>query len=312
MEEMLAKERETPSMLILHDISSYCSVFRHRFCGLLTRSLPIWLAPALLVALLGAANSTIVVGCTGNPVSCAPNTIISVFGSGIGPANAVTLTPDSNGLYPTQAGGFAITFDGTAAPLLYASSGQVNLVTPGSLAAESTTQICASVNGTATNCISMPVAPAAPQIFTTGPPISQNPELPDLAYAAALNEDGSVNSQENPAAGGSIVSLFVTGLGAVTPTVADGAVTPIPIPVQDLKVAAAACPYEYLDSCAFLGFGAAIYAGPAPLEIEGLGQVNLQLPSQDYPAADAYGVAVDVVLPDGTFAVSQLAAIWTK
>ena len=294
-------------MLILHHVSSYSSVFRLRLWGLLTQILPICLVPALLVGVLGAANSTLGVECTGNPVSCAPNTIISVFGSGIGPADAVTLTPDSNGQYPTQAGGFAITFDGTAAPLLYASSGQVNLVTPGSLAGESTTQICAVVNGAATNCINMPVAPAAPQIFTNGPPSSKTP-VPNVAYASALNEDGSVNSQQNPAAGGSIVSLFVTGLGAVTPAVADGAVTPIPIPVQDLEIRAAACTYLYVDSCAILAFQPAIYAGPAPLEVEGLGQVNLQLPSGSFPAA----VALDVVLADGSIAVSQLAGIWTK
>jgi len=126
--------------------------------------------------------------------SVAPNEIISIFRSGIGPANAVTLMQDSDGQYPTQAGGFAITFDGTPAPLLYASSGQVNLVTPGSLAGESTTQICAFVNSAATNCISMPVAPAVPQIFTTGPASSETP-VPNVRYAAALNEDGSVNSQ---------------------------------------------------------------------------------------------------------------------
>ena len=294
-------------MPILH-FPSYSSVFRLRLCCLLTRSLRICLVPALLVGMLGAANSTILVGCTGNPVSCAPNTIISVFGSGIGPANAVTLTPDSNGQYPTQASGFAITFDGTPAPLLYASSGQVNLVTPGSLAGESTTQICAVVNSVATNCISMPVAQAAPQIFTAGPPASSQTPVPNVAYAAALNEDGSVNSQQNPAAGGSIVSLFVTGLGAVTPAVADGAVTPIPIPVQDLEIQAAACAYQFFDSCAFLAFQPAIYAGPAPLEVEGLGQVNLQLPIGSYPVI----VALNVALSEELIAVSNLVGIWTK
>ena len=104
------------------------------------------------------------------------------------------------------------------------------------------------------------------------------------------------------------MSLFVTGLGDVTPAVADGEVTPIPIPVQDLEIRAAACTYLYIHSCAILSFGPAIYTGPAPLEIEGLGQVNLQRPFGSYPAA----VALDVALPDGTLAVSQLAAIWTK
>jgi uncharacterized protein (TIGR03437 family) len=122
-----------------------------------------------------------------------------------------------------------------------------------------------------------------------------------------VNQDGTVNSQQNPAAAGSIVSLFVTGLGSVTPSVPDGAITPVPIPSPDLIVGVDACQNLYPDSCAVPAFGTALYAGPAPLEVEGLGQINVRVPSG--PGQILF--SIDVILLDGTAVYSDSAAIWT-
>ena len=46
---------------------------------------------------------------------------------------------------------------------------------------------------------------------------------------AALNQDGTVNSADNPASPGSIVSIFATGLGRMTPAAIDGAVPQAPL-----------------------------------------------------------------------------------
>jgi uncharacterized protein (TIGR03437 family) len=45
--------------------------------------------------------------------------------------------------------------------------------------------------------------------------------------AAALNEDGTLNSPDNPARGGSTVMLFGTGGGATVPPSVAGEVTPL-------------------------------------------------------------------------------------
>ena len=42
------------------------------------------------------------------------------------------------------------------------------------------------------------------------------------ADVIAINEDGTLNSAENPAASGSIIKLFVTGLGQTNPPLRDG------------------------------------------------------------------------------------------
>jgi uncharacterized protein (TIGR03437 family) len=62
-----------------------------------------------------------------------------------------------------------------------------------------------------------PVVAASPGVYTV-----------DGQYAAALNQDGTINSAEDPAAAGSIVSVFATALGRISPAPADGEITHVP------------------------------------------------------------------------------------
>lgn len=59
-----------------------------------------------------------------------------------------------------------------------------------------------------------------------------------IGQAAALNQDGTVNSADNPAALGSVISLFLTGAGAMQPEQQDGEVTGLrpPVPRLPLRV----------------------------------------------------------------------------
>jgi uncharacterized protein (TIGR03437 family) len=259
---------------------------------------------------LAPASATIALGCIGNaasfaPMPLAPNEIVSAFGIGLGPATPVAAQP-SAGLYPLQLGGVQITFDGIAAPLLYASNGQVNLITPGALSGKSTTQVCAVVNGAVANCFDMPVQPAAPGIFSSGKFYEGSDP-----YAAALNQDGTINSQQNPAASGSIVSLFVTGLGATTPAVPDGSVTPASPPSQNLSVYMTASVQTDPNEGFPPGSTAQVlYAGPAPLEVEGLGQINVIVP----PAAPTQIISFQFWVGDLSEQAygSNAGLIWTK
>ena len=86
--------------------------------------------------------------------------------------------------------------------------------------------------------------------------------------AAALNQDGSVNSSANPAAAGSIIAMFATGAGLWNPPLADGTLISdiTPRPVLPVTVSFAGVPGEVL------------YAGPAPGLITGGLQINVRLP----------------------------------
>jgi uncharacterized protein (TIGR03437 family) len=92
------------------------------------------------------------------------------------------------------------------------------------------------------------------------------------AYLAVTNQDGSVNSQLNPATSGSYVSLWATGLSSPG-VVMDGAIAP----GAD----------NYCSSCqvTFITYGFNVtetvqYAGPSPGLIDGLMQINVIIPTQ--------------------------------
>jgi uncharacterized protein (TIGR03437 family) len=108
------------------------------------------------------------------------------------------------------------------------------------------------------------VAPYAPAVFS----VPEN-QSSSFRYAIALNQDGSLNSRQRPAAKGSIITLYLTGLGLTDPAGDDGALAGLApkIPLQSLRVMIANQLAEML------------YAGTAPSLVEGLTQVNVRIPS---------------------------------
>jgi uncharacterized protein (TIGR03437 family) len=159
------------------------------------------------------------------PGAVAPGELVTLFGTGLGPQQGVQpeATPESP--FPTQAANVEVTFDGTPAPLLWVQDAQINAVAPWSLTPGQTTQVCVSYENTNGNCLTCPVVETAPAVF-----------LVDGTYAAAVNQDGSINSLSNPAAVGSIVSVWATGLGPITPPEADGMLVGFPLPHNVLAV----------------------------------------------------------------------------
>jgi uncharacterized protein (TIGR03437 family) len=231
--------------------------------------------------------------CLGNSASyltgsIAPGEIITLFGSGLGPQQGVQLQATLQTPFPTQAANVEVTFDGMPAPLLWAQDGQVNVVAPWSLTVGQSTQVCVAYDTVKTNCLNWPVAATAPAVFTV-----------DGVHAAALNQDGSVNSANNPAQPGSIVSVFATGLGPITPPQADGTLVGFPLPMNLLAVTVG---FTVVNP----PFGATIfnpfevtYAGPAPYLVAGASQVNFKIPplaSQDDAYTYSSEVDINVIL----------------
>jgi uncharacterized protein (TIGR03437 family) len=97
-----------------------------------------------------------------------------------------------------------------------------------------------------------------------------------------LNQDGTINSQSNPAAPGSIVSIFATGLGSTNSTTPDGGVIALPPPSHDLKISISVVLGLNQHTNSFV-FGSAdvTYAGAAPAQIKGLSQINFKAPAKD-------------------------------
>jgi len=126
----------------------------------------------------------------------APGQLLSLFGSGLAKAS--------------------VKFDGKAADVLYASDSQLNVAVPGDLQAGSTVMTI-SANGADAPARMFPVALAAPALFVSqlirADTCSANPSGNIQLQAFAKNADGSMNSCTNPAAGGSVVSLYLNGAG---------------------------------------------------------------------------------------------------
>jgi uncharacterized protein (TIGR03437 family) len=209
----------------------------------------------------------------------APGEIVSIFGSGLGPTPGVGAQLDARGFVARQLAGTSVTFDGMAAPLLYAGANQINAIVPFGVARKTGTGIVVTVNGVTSLEASEAVAAAAPGIFSS--------DMSGTGQAAALNQDGTVNSPANPAARGSIVSFWITGAGLLNAAYADGEI------VTNLP-AGLALPLVY---------GATVqYAGQAPGMVAGVVQLNLVvgegLPPSVTSVAPSFtigGVGVDPV-----------------
>jgi len=196
--------------------------------------------------------------------------IVSLFGQGLGPATGTQPQVNRETGFPEQLAGVQVTFNGTPGPLLYVQNNQINAIAPWVLQNQTgqSVNVCVVYNGVATNCIARPVVEEHPGVFTV-----------DGVYAAALNQDGSINTASNPAQGA--VSIFATGLGPISPALPDGAIVGLPLPVNVLQ--------DGVYWVANLGFAGSVanyttvsYGGPAPYEAAGISQVNFVITGTYY------------------------------
>jgi len=193
----------------------------------------------------------------GGPV--VPGEVITVFGSNFGPASLSTLSLDASGRVATQIADTFVTFDGTAAPMIYAVTGQLSAIVPYNVSGKTSSNVVVSFGGAISAPVKVVVADASPALFTLNASGS--------GPAAILNQDASVNTAAHPAAQNSIVVLFGTGLGVVTPAARDGEITiGTATSLQTVKVTIGGKDARIL------------YAGAAPSLVSGVFQINVQLP----------------------------------
>ena len=202
-----------------------------------------------------------------------PGQVVVIYGRRFGPAELITATPE-NGRFPTSLAGTSVRFDGVPAPLLYVAPGQLAVMAPFGLAAV-TTRIQIIAGGLPSEIITAAVVPTAPGLFTTN--------FSGTGPAALLNQNSTVNTAANPAVRGSIVQLYSTGLGRLTPAVADGSLSGAPLPAlqEEVRVEIGGRPAQVL------------YAGPAPGLVAGVMQVNARIANDAATGA----VPIRLILP---------------
>lgn len=194
----------------------------------------------------------------------APRSIVAIFGTNLASAEAkASGTP-----LPTELAGTSVTVNGTKAPLLSVSPGQINAQIPSSLEVSYLTYTKATVLITTQFGSSAPLDASAylasPGVFTK--------DGSGCGQAAALNiaADGaaSLNSPSDSAAPGDYIALFGTGLTGLPsyPLIADGTAPTGPLAVTSR-------PGVSLDDNPLYPF----YAGPAPMLV-GIDQINFLIP----------------------------------
>ncbi len=181
--------------------------------------------PALPVVFRDGVTS--VAGYDFGPVTAGQ--IVDLIGTNLGPLNSAVLTLDAEGRVSRTLAGVEVDFDGVAAPLVFVTSDDARAVAPVSVAGKSSVQVVVKTPAGASPAVTLPVVPASPAQFTLGPPTT--------LQGAIVNQDGTVNSPQNPAARGSIVSLYGAGFGPTTPALEDGRVYRANLPVLVFPVA---------------------------------------------------------------------------
>ena len=197
----------------------------------------------------------------------APGSLASIFGTNLASGEAYAAG------FPlgTSLGGASVTIGSVSAPLLYVNTGQINFQVPSSVAS-GTASVVVHGPGGASASFSFMVTSSAPAIFQYG-----------SNHAIAQNSDGvTLNGESAAAASGSVITVYLTGIGAVDHAVAAGAATPA-TPLSSATATSTATIGALAATVEFIGLSPGFV---------GLAQANIQVPamaSGDYPLVITMG-----------------------
>jgi uncharacterized protein (TIGR03437 family) len=222
----------------------------------------------------------------GNPI--APGEFITIFGTGL-PLRSSVVPP-----FPTNLNGVRLLINGNAVPLYLITEFQVFAVVPFSIPTSTTATIVLDNNGTRSNTITVPVASTAPGIAT----VLQS----GIGLGAIQHADGTPISASKPAARGETIVIYATGLGQVTPPVADGN----PAPTSPLAKTNSVLTVYFNGTCANAPNCDASnigYQGLTPT-YAGLYQINVTIPMNTPPGlaplalatANGFTDLVDIII----------------
>ena len=187
-----------------------------------------------------------------------PGELLVLQGRGIGPAAEVQAKLTSGGTFPISLAGVQVAFNGLAAAIVSVQANRIECQVPFELDGATSVTIQAQYNGQSSNMYAAMVA------------------AQEISLLAAVNADGTPNSAANPAAIGSVATIYLTGLGQTTPAGIDGGLN------GSAAITARSAPALTINGQLLKP----AYFGPAPGESSGVFQLNLVLPSPTYSNYD--------------------------
>jgi uncharacterized protein (TIGR03437 family) len=189
-----------------------------------------------------------------------PGELVLIYGSNLGPS---TLQGASSLPLPTTLGTVKVLINNIPAPIVYAQANQIAVVVPFEVTQPNVTvaQFQVINNGQSSNVVTEFVNLTTPGVFTQ----DEN----GFSDAAALHANGTPVTSSSPAQAGETVQLFMSGLGAVFPSILDG----VGAPTTPLSTTSNTFMADINGTTATVAF-----QGLAP-GFAGLYQVNIQIPS---------------------------------
>lgn len=225
------------------------------------------LGPALAILLggvaWGAAPSYSLAGIvsTGSyaPGPFAPNSLITIFGSGLAMSpRGVTAADIVKNTLPDELNSTRVLIDNYPVSLFYVSENQINLLIPPRQALGKS-DLMVVREGQRGPVVTIEVTAAAPALFI------------DAGYAIATHGDNSLITADRPARAGELIVVYSAGLGKAANMPGNGELAPALSPLADLgsfRVTIAGTPVA----------GAKIYYAGLTPQSAGLYQVNFWIP----------------------------------
>jgi uncharacterized protein (TIGR03437 family) len=219
----------------------------------------------------------------------APGELLTLYGANL--ADSLVIAPGIP--FPATLGNVQVTINGTSAPIYYVAPTQISVIVPYEVNT-AIAQVQVITDGNPSNTVTMFTNETSAGVFSVPPG--------GLGYGAVLHQNGQLVTTANPAQIGETVSVYLTGLGAVSPAIADGAAGP----VTTLSLATGI-------TADISGTTATVtYAGLAP-QLAGLYQMNITIPSGltngdnslDIAGSDSYTSEVLISIAGGTAAADR-------
>jgi uncharacterized protein (TIGR03437 family) len=209
----------------------------------------------------------------------APGLLVQISGRNLGPATKVNGQLDGFNRLPYAVANISVLFDGIPAPIISVQASSVICFVP--FEVTSVTQITVLANGQRSNSVRAGVTATYPQILSVA------------------NQDGSLNSASNPAKFGSVILLYVSGLGETTPLSVDGLVNTAPLSVPNVPVSV------FVTGNQSSTTPQAVVSAPGL--IAGITQVNVALPTSLPPGfgAGTKSLTVSIVAAQAPVYVTQ-------
>lgn len=240
---------------------------------------PAFSGPGVYLNPIGVVNAANFMPVT---ASIAPGELLALFGTGLAPAGTSIAIQGGQPFPTTGVGGVTVTINGIACPVYTVSPTRLSIAVPYAVANNTTALANVQVNnnGVLSNTVQLYLTDAVPGSFSQG--------ADGIGYAAATHAaSGQLITPANPVQPNEYITLYVTGLGTVTPAITDGAVaSSTTLSYSDL----------FNSGNLFVNFndynngnvgnsGNVSFAGLTPT-LAGLYQINVQVPSSGLGVGD--------------------------